>query len=337
VTGFLARLVARAAGAEAGLEPRPRNRFAERPAFAADLAGVTDRLRTGFVVEETEAADRGVAQPVDVADAAEAVPAVDVPSPVAPPFGWRSTGTWPTAIAPGPTSPRDLPPVPETVGQSGQTPHDVSHGDGQLMPLETTAASGVWLRAVDAGWERPIRRARQPGDHARSPLRCPSGAADSCGSRDAGGGSSADGRRAHRPYRCARGACARRSRPARGDAEEPPARTVARRLPARPGTEARVSNRARRRRDLAGDHRGHRRRRRRRAVDVAGHPRLGDHILCTPRTILSPIRPRKSPTSTCFSTMSRTTRAGARSACRRAGPAATRSDARRSRSISTIC
>jgi hypothetical protein len=176
VTGFLDRLVAQAAGTAAGLEPRPRYRFADRPAFASappasdpsasNPLGANGPLQAGFVFEHFEAADRGEAQPVDVAslpfetrletdggsrlpDEAEAVPTAGVSLPLGPQFGQRSA-----ASRPGLSRPRELPSDEEIAGRSRRTPHDVSDDDGLLMPVAKAEASGGWLRAEDAGAPR---------------------------------------------------------------------------------------------------------------------------------------------------------------------------------------
>jgi hypothetical protein len=161
VIGFLDRLVAQAAGTAAGLEPRPRYRFADRPAFASDRLDRTDPLQAGFVFEHAEAADRGVAQPVDVAslpfglrlpDKAEAVPAAGVRFPLGPQFGQPSAASRRAATDPNPSSPRELPLDEEIAERSGRAPHDVSADDGLLMPVGKAASSGGWLRpeAADA-------------------------------------------------------------------------------------------------------------------------------------------------------------------------------------------
>jgi hypothetical protein len=160
LTGFLDRLVAQAAGAVAGLEPRPRYRFADRPAFASDPIGGTDPLQAGFVFEHAEAADRAEAQPVDVAslpfgsrlpDEAEAVPAAGVRLPLGPQFGQPSAASRRAATGPDPSSPRELASFEEAAGQSGRMPHDGSDDDGLLMPVVKAEASGGGLRAEDAG------------------------------------------------------------------------------------------------------------------------------------------------------------------------------------------
>jgi hypothetical protein len=160
VTGFFDRLVAQAAGAPAGLEPRPRYRFAERPAFGSDPLGRTDPLQAGFVFEYTEAADRAEAQPVDVASLpfgsrlpveAEAVPAAGVRLPPGPQFGQPSAASRRAAAGPDPSNPRKLASFEETAGQSGRMPHDGSDDDGLLMPVGKAVLSGGWLRAEAAG------------------------------------------------------------------------------------------------------------------------------------------------------------------------------------------
>jgi hypothetical protein len=177
VTGFLDRLLAQTAGAAAGLEPRPRYRFADRPAFASDPPasdppGATDPLQAGFVFEHAEAADRGVAQLVDVAllpfetshetgggsrlpDEAEAVPAAGAPLPLGPQFGQRSAASRRAATDPGPSSPRELPSDAEIAGRSGRAPRDGSDDDGLLMPVGEAASSGGWPCAEDAGAPSP--------------------------------------------------------------------------------------------------------------------------------------------------------------------------------------
>jgi hypothetical protein len=61
VTGFLTRLMARAGGAEASLEPRPRHRFADRPSFATQPDAVPDPVISEPIVEDPAIADRRVA------------------------------------------------------------------------------------------------------------------------------------------------------------------------------------------------------------------------------------------------------------------------------------
>jgi hypothetical protein len=67
VTGFLARLVARAGGAEASLEPRRRHRFADRPTFAEQPDAVPDPVIAEPIVEDPTIADRRVAPTVAAA------------------------------------------------------------------------------------------------------------------------------------------------------------------------------------------------------------------------------------------------------------------------------
>jgi hypothetical protein len=67
VTGFLARLVARAGGAEASLEPRSRHRFADRSTFAAQPDAVPDPGIAEPIVEDPAIADRLVAPTVAAA------------------------------------------------------------------------------------------------------------------------------------------------------------------------------------------------------------------------------------------------------------------------------
>jgi hypothetical protein len=73
VTGFLARLVARAGGVEASLEPRLRHRFADRPTFAAQPDALPDPVIAESIVEDPAIADHRVAPTV----AAEPLPAED--------------------------------------------------------------------------------------------------------------------------------------------------------------------------------------------------------------------------------------------------------------------
>ncbi len=161
MTGFLARLVGRAAGGETGLEPRPRHRFADPPGFAGDLSSAADPLATGLDIEDVgEAGERDAAGRAAIAaspfetsfdigdgrlspDGAEAAGA---PAPIAPHFARRPTATRSTATAP--TVSLD----PEPAAGTGRTRYDASDGVGRLMPLAPTAASGGSLRTEDAGF-----------------------------------------------------------------------------------------------------------------------------------------------------------------------------------------
>lgn len=144
MTGFFARLLVRAAGAEAGLEPRPRHRFADRPAPVAEPDAVPAPL-----IEEDAAADRAMvpsvvpgALPPEAGierdrrarlPPAETLPAAGVESPFAGRLEPRSTATRLQSLIPAASGPRDP--------QPSAQPDRAGDGDRLLMPLIVTAAA----------------------------------------------------------------------------------------------------------------------------------------------------------------------------------------------------
>ena len=147
MTGFLARLAARAGGAEASLEPRPRHRFANPSTLAAQPDAVPDPVIAEAIVGHPAIADRRVApaigaRPPPPADSIERSGPARMPQAEAPPAAQFARASEDDAL---------LVPVIATATLAGQQP-----GGGSLA-----AVSG------DYGDDGPAAASGDYGDDIR--------------------------------------------------------------------------------------------------------------------------------------------------------------------------